>query len=298
MMKIALAFGQGDKEAAVSVLRVFQEIQIDASAFQIGVQWETAGRDLVEQLDRATHVIIIASVKSVRFPWFPFLVGYVTGKHPRGFLYVIDSAIVPDPYSSILDEFRDIESLKSFYIEQKQIWENQERIADAKNDLVESGIGLTNENFTLCVIQGNLSAVNDFLTLGFSPDTENVKGVPILILAVRNHHRDIARILLGHGADLNRKSGDRGNTALMDAAVLGDVEMVRELLDAGADMNVKSKNGQTALMLAVGEGRDSIAEELIDRGADLSITDNLGMSAKKYAELFKQTSILSILEKT
>jgi len=72
--------------------------------------------------------------------------------------------------------------------------------------------------------------------------------------------------------------------------------MVEELLDRGADLNLRSKNGQTALMLAIGEGKSEIAQLLIHRGADLSPVDALGMTAKKYAELFKQGETLALIE--
>ena len=296
-MKISLVFGPNDKESAVSLLRLFQEIEIDSSAFQIGTHWASAGKDLVDQLDKSTHVIVLVSDSSLLTPWFPFVVGYISGRLPKGILYHKKTVQIPDPYISTLVEFSDQETLKTHFSDERNIWYKQEKINDAKTDLVETGIGITNENFALCVVQGNTTAVNNFLILGFSPDTENAKGVPLLILSIRNHHSDIVTILLQHGADVNKKSGDRGNTALMDATVSGNLEIVRELLDAGADINCKSKNGQTALMLAVGEGKTTISEELINRGADLSITDNLGMSAKKYAELFKQTSILEMIQK-
>jgi hypothetical protein len=84
----------------------------------------------------------------------------------------------------------------------------------------------------------------------------------------------------------------------MDAAVAGELPLVDALLDAGAEVNLQSKNGQTALMLAVGEGQAESVRELLDRGAEIRIKDNLGMTAMKYAELFKYPAIIKMLTET
>lgn len=161
---------------------------------------------------------------------------------------------------------------------------------------MNAGIGLSEENLALCVQEGKADFVRRFLTLGYSPDTVNSKGIPLLILAIRSKHREVAYLLMEAGSNVNKISADRGSSALMEATVQGDREMVEELLDRGADLNLRSKNGQTALMLAIGEGKSEIAQLLIHRGADLSPVDALGMTAKKYAELFKQGETLALIE--
>ncbi len=56
-------------------------------------------------------------------------------------------------------------------------------------------------------------------------------------------------LLLAHGAVLNA-ADDRGRTALMIAASLGDAATVDILLRRGADRAFKDKDGKTALDLA------------------------------------------------
>ena len=53
--------------------------------------------------------------------------------------------------------------------------------------------------------------------------------------------------MLQAGANVKVKAKD-GQTALMHAARKGDAEIVSTLLQAGADVHVKGNNGQTALM--------------------------------------------------
>jgi len=60
---------------------------------------------------------------------------------------------------------------------------------------------------------------------------------------------------------VNAKDED-GGTALMAAACRGDIENLKLLLENGADLNVKKKDGSTALTLAVQYGEKGIASLL------------------------------------
>jgi len=96
---------------------------------------------------------------------------------------------------------------------------------------------------------------------------------------------DVARLLLAKGADPNaelRKTimqrthtiGDTtlgaGSTPLLRAAKSGDIEMVRVLVDGGADPLVTLPNGNNALMFAAGLGwrNGSPAAPSYDQGTD------------------------------
>ncbi|KAI1896669.1 hypothetical protein AGOR_G00097140 [Albula goreensis] len=66
-----------------------------------------------------------------------------------------------------------------------------------------------------------------------------------LHLAARNGHKDIIRLLLKAGIDINRAT--KAGTALHEAALYGKTEVVRLLLDAGIDVNIRNTYNQTAL---------------------------------------------------
>ena len=67
-----------------------------------------------------------------------------------------------------------------------------------------------------------------------------------------------------------------GQTALMLAVSHGRQEMVRALLDCGANVNVQDDEGSTALMCASEHGRAEIVSLLLDQpGCDISIVDNV-----------------------
>mgnify|MGYP000096003847 CR=1 FL=1 len=71
---------------------------------------------------------------------------------------------------------------------------------------------------------------------------------------------------------------DEGWSALHAAALKGCAEVVKILVDAGADLNAQLKSdGRTPLhFAAVLESRLDAAIELINAGADVTLTDNEG----------------------
>uniref|UniRef100_A0A673G6G5 Caskin-2 n=1 Tax=Sinocyclocheilus rhinocerous TaxID=307959 RepID=A0A673G6G5_9TELE len=66
-----------------------------------------------------------------------------------------------------------------------------------------------------------------------------------LHLAARNGHKDVIRLLLKAGIDINRAT--KAGTALHEAALYGKTEVVRLLLDNGIDVNIRNTYNQTAL---------------------------------------------------
>uniref|UniRef100_A0A8C6MHZ1 Caskin-2 n=1 Tax=Nothobranchius furzeri TaxID=105023 RepID=A0A8C6MHZ1_NOTFU len=66
-----------------------------------------------------------------------------------------------------------------------------------------------------------------------------------LHLAARNGHKDVIRLLLKAGIDINKTT--KSGTALHEASLYGKTEVVRLLLDAGVDVNIRNTYNQTAL---------------------------------------------------
>ena len=92
------------------------------------------------------------------------------------------------------------------------------------------------------------------------------KGVRLtkaLMIAVENRNLHLARQLINAGAELDVI--DRlGSSALMYAAKNGDIAMVSMLLDEGADTTLANGCNETALVLAVEGKHESVAAVLID----------------------------------
>ena len=109
---------------------------------------------------------------------------------------------------------------------------------------------------------------------------------------------EVMRQLLDEGADVNAL--DRhGQTSLMIAARDGRVDIVRLLIDRGADMNRTAKYHLTALMLAVIAGHEPVVAALIAAGADLTQTGSgapgfAGMTARDLADAAGRPAIASL----
>jgi ankyrin repeat protein len=103
----------------------------------------------------------------------------------------------------------------------------------------------------------------------------------------------IFRMLLKAGADPNMPAAsDYRYTPLIDAASLGQAEIARVLLDAGADVKATNKVGQTALHL-VGD-KVEVAKVLLVAGADIKARDSSGLTPVDYAIRDANTNTLGI----
>jgi ankyrin repeat protein len=95
-----------------------------------------------------------------------------------------------------------------------------------------------------------------------------------LLSAVKARNPEQVEALLKAGADPNRRSSYGAPINL--AAGLGSLEIVVDLLDAGADPHVAGFGGATPLHAAALSGQMDVAKVLLERGARVDARDNLG----------------------
>ena len=98
---------------------------------------------------------------------------------------------------------------------------------------------------------------------------------------------EIVEYLLQHGVDPKGTESICGETALQMAAARGDVDVMKMLLDAGADINHRDWNGMSALMLACQKGQQAAVEFLLAHGADPSFKDGYDRTAETFASQLK-----------
>ena len=77
----------------------------------------------------------------------------------------------------------------------------------------------------------------------------------------------------------------------------GDYKMVKYLIESGADINAKDKNGWTALMFAARNGYDKIAQLLIKSGADIKAKDRDGKTALSLAKEERYNDLIRVFRK-
>ena len=118
-------------------------------------------------------------------------------------------------------------------------------------------------SFAEATLDGNLSRMRWLHLSGAKVDARSNLGSP-LFLAAGEGKLDAVRYLLDEGANVNA-SEVKGHTALAEAAYYGHVNVVKELLLHGADINAVSDEG-TALDIAVGRKNTVVADLLRHRG--------------------------------
>ena len=96
-----------------------------------------------------------------------------------------------------------------------------------------------------------------------------------LQVAAMKGHKEMARILIGNGAELN-VADKRGETPLHWAAQGGHKEVGRLLIENRADVNVADEYGRTPLHEAIKNDKKEVARLLIESGAEVNMADKDG----------------------
>jgi ankyrin repeat protein len=148
-----------------------------------------------------------------------------------------------------------------------------------KDQLAEMGIEFNETNFAKSIIRGETKVVQLFLKAGMPPQTKS-NGITPLLEAARRGHSEIALALINAGADVNVQDVF-GVSATMFAGICGSTELLERLIDCGANVNVKDVDGRTALVEALTTENDlpvSVIKSLIEAGADPNIRTRGGVT--------------------
>lgn len=90
-------------------------------------------------------------------------------------------------------------------------------------------------------------------------------------------------------------NGQQTEVSLHASVLQGNNEAVRQLIEAGADLDQKDAYGSTPLIIAATFGKPEAADLLIAAGADLEITNNEGSTPLHIAALFGREEIVGML---
>jgi ankyrin repeat protein len=122
---------------------------------------------------------------------------------------------------------------------------------------------------------GNFDIVREIGRQGVNLNYSNVDGRTPLLAAASSGNVELVRFLLESGNDPNARDLN-GWTPLAEAMfsnVKGCLAVAQELIHAGARVNLT--NGRPPLALAVRLGKQDLVKLLIDSGADTNATDPL-----------------------
>lgn len=122
--------------------------------------------------------------------------------------------------------------------------------------------------------RGNLAAVRALVAAGASPDLRAGDGQTPLGIALAHGRRDLTEWLDWRHWLLPRRP--LAGADLPAAAVAGDQDAVRRLLDLGLPIDATDAQGCTALLRAAGGGHAALVELLLARGADPCIAARTG----------------------
>lgn len=120
-------------------------------------------------------------------------------------------------------------------------------------------------------------------------------GTRALHWAIYHGEVELVRRLIEAGADVT-VANDYGATPMSEAAIRGDVEILGLLLDAGADVDSPNADGQTALMVLARTDNVAAARLLLERGADVNVVEQRkGQTALMWAAAQSRPAMVRLL---
>ena len=162
---------------------------------------------------------------------------------------------------------------------------------------------------------GKAAVVEQLLKRGANPNARGTRGQTALMWAVGQKHADVVGLLLAGGADVhartatwsqmmavpphglpeyNRMIPHGGDTALLFAARVGDLESAKLLVSGGANVNDQDAWGVSATTMAAFAGHGEIARLLLSHGSDPNV-DTAGFTALHCAIMRRDTATVAAL---
>ena len=162
---------------------------------------------------------------------------------------------------------------------------------------------------------GFSEVVEQLLAKGANVNAHGTRGQTALMWAVSQKHPEAVKVLLAHHADINVKSDvwsevmavpphgylgynkaipHGGETALMFAARVGDLDSAKLLLAAGANVNDADAWGVSAVTLGAHSGFTDLVTYLLEKGADPNRAPN-GFTALEEGIMRRDSKMIAAL---
>ncbi|XP_073408872.1 fibronectin type 3 and ankyrin repeat domains protein 1 isoform X6 [Dendrobates tinctorius] len=161
--------------------------------------------------------------------------------------------------------------------------------------LIDHGADINLENGSgknsvmLACFAGHLDIVEYLREQGASWESRDKGGCTAMHWAVDGGSLKLIEWMIGDGCEVDVKDSCSHWTPLMRvSAVTGSADVARLLIAAGANINVKDKDGKTPLMVATLNNHERLVRLLIEKGADCSITNEYGIGISEMAKAFNR----------
>jgi ankyrin repeat protein len=158
--------------------------------------------------------------------------------------------------------------------------------------LLISAVNAQPSKIFAAVRNNDIKQIRSSLEQGINPNSYDDDSDYVLMNAALYSSVDVMQLLLEKGSDPNARN-KFGETALMWA--VHDIAKVKLLIQHGADVNAKAKSGNTPLLIAsIGQGKYDIIKVLLDNGADPLVANGKKENALIRAALFGDTPTISL----
>ena len=155
------------------------------------------------------------------------------------------------------------------------------------------------ENFLSVIVAGDEEKTREFLARKYDVNCKGDDGITPLLLAARHKRENILRMLLEQGA--NPRARDiEGQTTLHQLTMLREIPISETLIDLllrdRPPLDISDSMGNTPLMFACASGENLLARKLISHGADVCAAKlNDGVTPLHYAVFNGNVQIIPLL---
>ena len=184
------------------------------------------------------------------------------------------------------------------------------------------------DDFFSAIQRDDARTLTALLQRGFDPNTRDAKGQPGLLLAVREPSPNALRVLLNAKNIQVEARNSQDESPLMMAAIRGQLDIARQLIDKDADVNkpgwaplhyavsssqgdalgvakllldnsayvdAASPNGTTPLMMAAMYGTPEAVKLLLEESADPTLKNQLGLTAIDFARRANRNDVAELI---